>query len=159
MADSSPPVQRQDIASEDMQIKASENAALELDQRSQSAKSDVSDLDALAAEFNEAETAAAEEDPAGTPTDEKLAPKGSICEVKEIFDTKTSSCACCTEWVDEKPGRDRTEEKEAADNRRAQFSIVRRLTPTVPADGTHILYSSTAAVYKQLWGRSSRDIP
>lgn len=129
MADSSPPVQSQDIAREDMQIKASENAPLELDQSSQSAKSDASDLDALAAEFNEAEKAAAEEDPAGTPAAEKLAPKGSICEVKEIFDTKTSSCDCCTEWVDEKPGEYRTKEKETAENRRAQFSIIRRLTP------------------------------
>lgn len=129
MADSSPPVQSQDIASEDMQIKASENALLELDQGSQSPKSDASELDALAVEFNEAEKAAAEEEPAGTPDNETLAPKGSICEVKEIFDTKTSNCACCTEWVDEKPGRDRTEEKEAAENRRAQFSIIRRLTP------------------------------
>lgn len=129
MSDSSPPVQSQDIASEDMQIKASENAPLKLEQRSQSPKSDNSDLDALAAEFNEAEKADAEEDPAGTPDNETLAPKGSICEVKEIFDTKTSNCACCTEWVDEKPGRDRTEENEAAENRRAQFSIIRRLTP------------------------------
>lgn len=129
MADSSPPVQSQDIAREDMQIKASENAPLELDQRSQSAKSDASDLDALATEFNEAEKAAAEQDPAGTPAAETLAPKGSICEVKEIFDTETSNCACCTEWVDEKPGRDRTGENEAAENRRAQFSIIRRLKP------------------------------
>lgn len=93
----SPPVQSQDTAREDMQIQASESAPLELAHRSQSAKSDASHLDALASEFNEAGKAAAEEDHAGTPAAATLAPKGSICEVKEIFDTKTSSCACCTE--------------------------------------------------------------
>lgn len=126
MADSSPPIRTQDIARGNTQIKESQDDLLELDRRSQSTKSDASDLDALADEFNEAEKAAAG---AETPGDEILAPKGSICEVKEIFDTQTSDCACCTEWVDEKPGRDRTEENETAENRRAQFSIIRRLKP------------------------------
>ncbi|KAL2284672.1 hypothetical protein FJTKL_08764 [Diaporthe vaccinii] len=95
------------------------------------------DLDALAAEFNEAEKAATGEDSAETEEDtakaladdDKLAPNGSICEVKEIYDTKTSNCGCCPEWVDEKPGRDHTEEHKAAENRRLQFSVIRRLTP------------------------------
>ncbi|KAG6354289.1 hypothetical protein INS49_004894 [Diaporthe citri] len=90
----------------------------------------MADSNALAAEFNEAEKAATEEDPSKTlADDDELAPKGSICEAKEIFDTKTSSCSCCTEWVDEKPERDRTEQSEAAESRRAQFSVIRRLTP------------------------------
>lgn len=135
MADSSPSVKGQDMVSENTRMKTSEETPSDIVKHSQSASPndpdpDDSDLDALAAEFNEAEKAANESDPQETSEDdEKLAPKGSICEVKEIFDTKTSNCACCTEWVDEKPERDRTEEKEAAENRRAQFSIIRRLTP------------------------------
>lgn len=130
MADPSPSSQSQDVESENVQSKESDNTALELEKRPRSASADDSDLDALAAEFNEAEKAATEEDPSQALADDyKLATKGSICEVKEIFDTKTSLCNCCTEWVDEKPERDRTEQKEAAGNQRAQFSVIRRLTP------------------------------
>lgn len=106
------------------------NTPMKLGKPSLSTSPDVSDLDGLATEFNEAEKAAAGDDPPGPLADDgKLAPKGSICKVKEIFDTKTSSCVCCTEWVDEKPERDRTEQNEAAKSRRAQFSVIRRLTP------------------------------
>lgn len=123
MADLSPPDGSEGIGKENMQSKASEDSPPELESRPRSVVIDADDLVALAAEFSEAEKATTLAD------DDKLAPKGSICKVKEIFDTKTSSCPCCTEWVDEKPGLDRAEEVEAAENRRAQFSIIRRMTP------------------------------
>lgn len=123
MADSTPFTRSEGLAAGDMQNKLSENSPSELEVRPRSISPDASDLVALGVEFSEAEKAATLTD------DGELAPKGSICEVKEIFDTKTSSCACCTEWVDEKPGIDRAKENEAAESRRSQFSIIRRMTP------------------------------
>lgn len=123
MADSTPPDGGEGISSANAPSEASEESPPELESQARSAIIDTDGLSALAAEFSDAEKATT------IPDDDKLAPKGSICKVKEIYDNKTSSCSCCTEWVDEKPGLDRTEEVEAAENRRAQFSIIRRMTP------------------------------
>lgn len=129
MGDPSPSVQSQDVASGNVQSKESGNKTLKLERRPRIVAAHDFDLNAFVAEFEEAHKAANEEDPSKVPDDDdKFAPKGSICEVKEIFDTKTSLCSCCREWVDEKPERDRTEQNEAAGNRRAQYSVIRRLT-------------------------------
>lgn len=129
MADPSPSVESQDSASGQVQSKSSENTPLEPEQCPRGAYPDASDLDALAAEFSEAEKAVTDGEPAGTlEDDEKLAPMGSICEVKQIFNIGRTEDGEI-EWVDKKPERDRTEENEAAENRRMQFSVIRRMTP------------------------------
>ncbi|KAJ0108326.1 hypothetical protein J7T55_005303 [Diaporthe amygdali] len=141
----------QDNVSDNTQTITSENTPSELDQRSRSASSDASDLDALDAEFNEAEKAAAEKEPDETVADaDELAPKGAICEVKEIFDTKTSNCGCCTEWVDEKPERDRNEKNQAAEDRRAQFSVIRRMTPHGGGWKTHSILINSHRIQSSL---------
>lgn len=128
MADSSPTDGSEGTSIANMKNNACEDSPPQFESRPRSVIVDADDLAALAAEFSEAEKAITLTD------DDKLAPKGAICKVKEIFDTKTSGCSCCTIYVEEKPGLDRAKETEAAEieaaeNRLAQFSIIRRMTP------------------------------